>query len=231
LIGRNKERLEIVAKKCVDAGAAIVEIEFCDFTDLVASRILFEEKIFSQNRSFDLVIHSAAMNMVGNIVDVPIDRVVDCFTVNVITAFALAQASIPMMKRDAKGHFVLISSGTAYFGIPGESAYSASKAALERLGESLFQEAISTGVGVTTVLPGPMETPSLRHPMRFGAAKMSPRPASASDPNEIAARIIKRLPMRPRRLVLSWRTPLVKLMSCLVPSVLIRLLAQQLPRK
>lgn len=230
LIGRHKDRLEKVAQKCIVAGAAQVEVELCDFADLVASRKLFEEKIVSLNQCFDLVIHAAAANMVSYIVDAPIDRVEACFSVNVITAFALAQAVIPIMTRAAKGHFVLISSGTAYFGIPGESAYSASKAALERLGESLSQETSSTGIGVTIVLPGPMETPLLRQPMRFGVAKMSARPARASDPNEIAARIIRRLPMQPRRLVLSWRTPIVKLMACLVPRVLVRLLARHEPQ-
>jgi short-subunit dehydrogenase len=226
LIGRDKIRLKSVAQQCIAQGAKKVEFKLSDFADIEASRKLFEELVITPNEHFDLVIHAAASNMISNIVDAPIDRVATCFSVNVITAFVLAQAIIPVMSQVSKGHFVLISSGTAYFGVPGESAYSASKAALERFGESLFQEVQPSGVGVTIILPGPMETQSLRNPTRFGTAKMIARPNKAADPNEIARRIIKRLPRQPRRLELSWRTPVIKYMSCLIPDLLIKLLAK-----
>lgn len=226
LTGRDRERLEKVAQQCRSAGAAEVTADICDFADNVVSGRFVAEKITGPNKPIDLLFHCAAINMVGNIADLPLDQVRNCLSVNFTTAVMLVQAVLPLMQRAGKGHIVFVSSGTAFFGVPGEGIYSASKAALERLGETLLQEVGSAGLAVTIVSPGPMETPALRSPVRYGGAELIGRPATAADPRDIAARILRRLPAKPRQLTLSLRPLAVRILACFAPGLLIRLLAR-----
>jgi short chain dehydrogenase len=69
-------------------------------------------------------------------------------------------AALPHL-RDSKGTFVSVNSALAYRGIPLQAAYCASKAALRAFFESARVEELKhrTGVDVSVVLPGAINTP------------------------------------------------------------------------
>lgn len=67
-------------------------------------------------------------------------------------------ATVPAMIERGSGHFVAISSISSFRGIPGLAVYSATKAAVRALMEAARVELASTGVRVTTVNPGFVET-------------------------------------------------------------------------
>lgn len=73
------------------------------------------------------------------------------------TAYCI-EAVLPDMLRRKKGHLVAVSSLAAYRGLPGAGAYSASKAALSNLMESLRVDLKPHGVDVTLLLPGFVRT-------------------------------------------------------------------------
>lgn len=66
---------------------------------------------------------------------------------------------LPAMLDRGAGHLVAISSLAGYRGMPASAAYSASKAAVSTLMESLRVDLGGTGIAVTTVHPGFVETP------------------------------------------------------------------------
>jgi NADP-dependent 3-hydroxy acid dehydrogenase YdfG len=81
---------------------------------------------------------------------------------NVYGAALTIRATLPAV-REARGHFVLTGSVAGRRALPG-SLYSATKWAVTAMGESLRQEMNDTGVRVTLIEPGMVDTPFFDNP-------------------------------------------------------------------
>jgi short-subunit dehydrogenase len=79
--------------------------------------------------------------------------------INVLGMVHTFQPFIKTMKDRAQGQLVGIASVAGLRGIPGASAYSASKAAAISYLESLRVELANSGISVTTICPGYIRTP------------------------------------------------------------------------
>ena len=78
---------------------------------------------------------------------------------NLVGVVSTAEVALGLMVPRGAGRIVLVSSVAGVRGLPGTAAvYSATKAAVARLGESLAIQLRGTGVGVTTVVPGWIDT-------------------------------------------------------------------------
>jgi NADP-dependent 3-hydroxy acid dehydrogenase YdfG len=74
---------------------------------------------------------------------------------NVLGAHAQCEAALELFRPRGAGHLVLISSIAGIRGMRGtRTAYGASKAALNALGEGIRSDVLGTGIRVTTILPG-----------------------------------------------------------------------------
>jgi 2-deoxy-D-gluconate 3-dehydrogenase len=74
---------------------------------------------------------------------------------NLTTAFLCCKAVLPHMVERGSGVIINITSNNvARRGVPGQAAYSASKAALERLTESLAEEFKASGIAINSLTPG-----------------------------------------------------------------------------
>jgi NADP-dependent 3-hydroxy acid dehydrogenase YdfG len=82
---------------------------------------------------------------------------------NVYGAALTIRATLPAVK-EARGHFVLTSSVAGRRALPG-SLYSATKWAVTAMGEALRQEMADTGVRVTLIEPGMVDTPFFDNPV------------------------------------------------------------------
>src|SRR5690606_29479095 len=95
--------------------------------------------------------------------------------INLTSAFAVANAVLPVMP--AGGRMVFVSSSSSHAPQPGRSAYSASKAGLNAFAGALAGEVERDGIAVHVVTVGPVETPMLdevRFPMRtLGVAEVA----------------------------------------------------------
>lgn len=90
--------------------------------------------------------------------------------VNLLGVAYCVEALLPQMLERGSGHIVGVGSLAGYRGLPGASAYCASKAGLASFLESLRIELQGTGVRVTTICPGFVKTPLTdrnHHPMPF----------------------------------------------------------------
>jgi acetoacetyl-CoA reductase len=74
--------------------------------------------------------------------------------VNLSGAFRAVQACLPGMRERRYGRIVVISSGAAVDGLPGQVAYSASKAGLLGMVKTLAAENAGRGITANAVLPG-----------------------------------------------------------------------------
>ena len=113
--------------------------------------------------SIHILVNNAAAAMYQPLIDFPLKRRRLIFEVNVHAPLDLAQAVIPAMRQAGEGWIVNLSSGSARLGDgpPFERGalgsttgiYGASKAALDRLTNSLAAELHSSGVRVNTIQP------------------------------------------------------------------------------
>jgi NAD(P)-dependent dehydrogenase (short-subunit alcohol dehydrogenase family) len=102
--------------------------------------------------------------------------------VNYLGALYLLDAVLPALLRRGSGHLCLTGSVAGYRGLPNSLAYGPTKAALINLAETLYGDLHSSGLGVSLVNPGFVETP-------LTAKNSFPMPALIS-PEEAATEIL-----------------------------------------
>ena len=95
--------------------------------------------------------------------ETPIETWDHLLAINLKTSLTAARAVIPAMLRRRYGRIVLVAARAAAAGAAGMSAYSASKAAVVRLSESLAAELRGEGINVNCVVPGTLDTAQNRH--------------------------------------------------------------------
>jgi len=78
--------------------------------------------------------------------------------VNLTGAFRTVQACLPGMRQRRFGRVIAISSGAAQSGLPGQVAYSASKAGLIGMVKTIAAEGVRRGITANAVLPGMVAT-------------------------------------------------------------------------
>ena len=76
------------------------------------------------------------------------------FDTNFFGAVRCTQAVLPIFRRQGSGRVIMVSTLAAAHGLPLESAYCASKSALEAFSESLREEVRRFGVSVSLIEPG-----------------------------------------------------------------------------
>lgn len=141
-----------------------------DVRDLAAVSVAAEDFI-ARHGVPDIVIGNAGVSY-GTLTESAEDAAVfrEIMDVNVLGLVHTFQPFVRPMRARASGSLVGIASVAGFRGLPGASAYSASKAAAIRYLEALRVELHGTGVQVTTICPGFIETPMTArnpYPMPF----------------------------------------------------------------
>ena len=106
----------------------------------------------------DVVVANAGIGHAGDVADMSAERVCDLVDINLRAPILLARAALAPMLAQRSGALVFISSIAAGVLVPHESVYSATKAAVEAFAEPLREELRGTGVTVSTVAPGVVDT-------------------------------------------------------------------------
>jgi NADP-dependent 3-hydroxy acid dehydrogenase YdfG len=109
----------------------------------------------------DAIVHCAGIADVSSVEDTPYRRWLETLTVNVAAAAEITRMLLPAL-RTAMGHVVFVNATPGLHAVPRWSAYTASKAALRELADSLRQEEARHGVRVTTIYPGGTATDLLQ---------------------------------------------------------------------
>jgi short-subunit dehydrogenase len=121
------------------------------------------EAAFSSIRTrlgaLDLVIANAGIGRPTHRDPVNMTDVEDTFRINLMGVVYTLSAALPEMLARKSGHLAAVSSLAAYRGLPSESAYCASKAAINVYMDGLRIDLRGTGVSTTTLCPGFIKTP------------------------------------------------------------------------
>ncbi len=139
----------------------------------------------------DVLVNNAGIFPFGASHEIALEDVKAALHFNVVAPFTLVAALVPGMVQRGSGAIVNVSTMVAHFGLPGMSAYGASKAALELLTKAWAAEYGPAGVRVNTVSPGPTRTPGTE-PMGDGIDQLAATLplGRAADAKEIANTIV-----------------------------------------
>ena len=106
----------------------------------------------------DVLICNAGMGIAGAVEFTSSEQMHRQMEVNFFGTVNIVQAALPLMRRQCSGRILIVSSLAAYFGIPFQSFYSASKAALCSMAKALRCEVAPYGIQVGCLLPGDVQT-------------------------------------------------------------------------
>lgn len=179
----------------VDSGERVVSAAV-DVTDEAAVEA-FVARVTEQLGPIDLWINNAGvLAPIGPVRDLDADEFRTLIDINVVGVFLGSRAFVRHLRETGRpGVLINVSSGAAYNGYAGWSAYCASKAAVDLFTESLQLEEADTGLRAHAVAPGVIDTdmqalirsmPKDRFPMvdKFLAMK---RDNSFRTPAQVAA--------------------------------------------
>lgn len=107
----------------------------------------------------DVLVANAGAYIRSPVRELTVEEVQCSMAVNFYGALHAVLAVQPRMLERGDGHIVLVSSLDGKKGLPRDAPYVAAKFALAGYGEVLRQELHGTGVRVTTVFPGRVDTP------------------------------------------------------------------------
>lgn len=105
-----------------------------------------------------VLVNNAGVLRDGLTVKYPLAEFERVLGVNLVGAFLCARESLPAMLKARWGRIVNVSSAAGLRGNPGQAAYSASKAGVIGLSQSLAKEYGSRGITANAVCPGFVET-------------------------------------------------------------------------
>lgn len=148
--------------------------------------------LVEQAGAIDILVNNAASFPGALTVDQDVTSFERTFDTNVRGTYFLAAGLVKGMLERGRGSVVNVTSMVATKGVPGASAYSASKAAVESLTRTWASEWGSRGVRVNSVAPGPTRTEGVEAEWgdtneALGRALPLGRTAS---PNEIAHAVV-----------------------------------------
>ncbi|MFX1516208.1 MAG: SDR family NAD(P)-dependent oxidoreductase [Promethearchaeota archaeon] len=112
-----------------------------------------------ESKSIDILINNAGNGFFGPVEELSLDNAQYQFEVNFFGLIRVLQSIIPVMRARQSGQIINTSSLAGVVCIPFQAHYSASKAAILRLTESLRTELRPFKIRVSCLLPGDINTP------------------------------------------------------------------------
>lgn len=161
LLARNRDRLEAVAGEAKQLGGEAIVLA-ADITDSSAIRSAVQTVLQTWGQ-MDFLFSNAGQYHRSPIRKLDVSMLRHSMEINFYSHVELVLASLPAMLARKKGHIILVSTMDAKKGIPPDAPYVAAKCALAGFGDLLRQELYGSGVAVTIVFPGRVDTPMVEN--------------------------------------------------------------------
>jgi short-subunit dehydrogenase len=107
----------------------------------------------------DVLVNNAGLGWAGLFQSMEASQIDALIRVNLLAPLVLTNLLLPGMFQRGSGHVVNVASIAGHVGVRHEAAYAATKAGLIAFTESLRYELAGSGVGITLVSPGVIDTP------------------------------------------------------------------------
>jgi short-subunit dehydrogenase len=150
LVARRREALEALAAELPGSGHVALLADVADAGSIAAAAREFG--------AVDVLVVNAGLTHYMPFAELPADKAEQMNSVNWVGTLNTVWAALPGMLERRRGQLVIVSSGGGVRGFPGAAVYNGTKAAQRGFAEALRHELHGSGVSVTTVYPGEIET-------------------------------------------------------------------------
>jgi uncharacterized protein len=157
LVARREDRLRALADELARAHTIRAEVITVDLTD-ADSRGNLPAQLADRGLTPDIVVNNAGFTTMGPVQRADRSAELALIRTNVEAVVDLCTLFVPGMVTRHRGAVLNTASTAAFQPLPGQSSYGASKAFVLSYGRALGAELKGTGVTVTTLCPGPVET-------------------------------------------------------------------------
>jgi len=226
LAARNEVLLQQVAEQCRAHGSQTLVLP-TDVTEAAQCRALVERSVGAFGR-LDALVNNAGVSAQALFEEVRTEDLgwyEDLMRVNLWGAVWCTHAALPHLKA-SRGQLAAVSSLAGLMGVPGRTAYSASKFAMAGFFEALRAELKPAGVSVTVAFPGVVATQT-RHRGYNAAGQPAGTSGLKEDqamPVDVCARLIlDGMARRQREVVMSARGKLGRVLKLLAPGLVERM--------
>ena len=157
LLARRKSMLDDLSDRINTTGGRALAIA-CDVTKRSDVDTAIEHTMHSFKR-VDILVNSAGIMIPATVEKMKLSDLERMMSVNVYGALNAIQAAIPIMRKQGAGSIVNIASLAGRRGMSPLGGYAATKFAMVGLTEALRMEVFGTGIRVSLVMPGVIDTP------------------------------------------------------------------------
>jgi NAD(P)-dependent dehydrogenase (short-subunit alcohol dehydrogenase family) len=154
IVARRETELKKV-KALIGRNVSAVSCDITKASDLERMKAL----IAVEKGRVDVIVASAGLTEQQHFENATHEHFDKTFDLNARGTYFSVQKLLPLMTNG--GSIVLVSSGMSYLGIPGHSAYAATKAAVRSFSRTWAAELKGRGIRVNTLSPGAIDTPIL----------------------------------------------------------------------
>ena len=222
LAARSQDKLDAVAAECGKLGAQTLAVAM-DVSHEAQCRSLVE-RAFVQFGRIDVLVNNAGVSAQALFSEVKAQDLPwyeDLMRVNFWGALWCTHAALPHL-RQSHGRIVAVASLAGLVGVPGRTAYSATKFAMTGFFEALRAELKGAGVSVTTAYPGVVATQIRYRGLNArgeAAGSSGLKEDDAMSVEECARLIIEGMERRDREVVMTAKGKLGRFMKLLAPGV------------
>ena len=231
LLARNEERLDDVAGAIRKAGGSATPYP----VDLADANAIAElsPRIEREAGTPDILINNAGAGRWLRLIETTAEEALAMIEVPYLAAFNLTRAFLPKMIARGSGAIACVTSPASFVVWPNAAAYTAARHALAGFTESLCAEVKGTGLSVTLVVLGVVESPYWEHNpgSREHVPVMSPMVARPLTPEQAAEAIFAGIEGRKRMVVKPAILRALFVLNAIAPRLVASQLRRAVPRQ
>src|SRR3982751_693328 len=158
---RREDRLSSLASRIEGDGGRASALPV-DVADEESARS-FVTEAHSQLGGLDILVNNAGVMLLGPVEGAPTDQWRTMVDVNLLGLLYCTHAALPLMREAGRGHIVNVSSVAGRTANAGSAVYNLTKFGVGAFSEGLRQEVTGSGIRVTIIEPGYVETELQSH--------------------------------------------------------------------
>ena len=152
IIARRKERLEELKKSITNVKIRPISMDITNSADMNS----FEKKLKETNPCVRILVNGAGYGIIGQFTELAEDNIGMC-ELNCVALTKMINLCLPYMNQK-NSNIINLASSAAFCPQPSFAVYAATKSYVLSLSTALNKELSKTGIRVTAVCPGPVDT-------------------------------------------------------------------------
>jgi short-subunit dehydrogenase len=153
LVARSQDKLQALADELGDRAVVLPT----DLTDR-AARAELPARIAALGLTVEILVNNAGLSTTGPVHRSDPERELGMVEVDVAAVVDFCSRFLPGMVERRRGAILNVASTASFQPVPGQTGYGAAKAFVRSYTQGLYGELRGTGVTVTALCPGPVET-------------------------------------------------------------------------